>query len=328
VKNDRVKALAHWVSRITGTQNELVPLPVEASARTFYRTTLGERSVVVMDAPPDTEDNAHFIALSNCFRRAEVSVPEVLASDLVQGFLMVEDFGDRVLEATYGVGQDSSVLNLALAMLVRIQGISDPIIPIYTSVRFMAELEIFRKWVLQDLIGVSTLPFDDIKEFLVDTCDTQPKVTIHRDFHCRNLIVKPDGALGAVDFQDALAGPISYDLASILYDCYHQFSTTTISTSIAQYLRMAGTAGLPAMNDEGEFTKVLEITAVQRQLKAVGIFTRLKLQQDRGSHLENIVPVMGRVCEIMMKHKELMGCAEWFKGSVLRPIHDAVGRLR
>ena len=216
MKNDRVKALAHWVSRITGTQNELVPLPVEASARTFYRTTLGERSVVVMDAPPDTEDNAHFIALSNCFRRAEVSVPEVLASDLVQGFLMVEDFGDRVLEATYGVGQDSSVLNLALAMLVRIQGISDPIIPIYTSVRFMAELEIFRKWVLQDLIGVSTLPFDDIKEFLVDTCDTQPKVTIHRDFHCRNLIVKPDGALGAVDFQDALAGPISYDLASIL----------------------------------------------------------------------------------------------------------------
>jgi len=328
VKKDRVKALAHWVSSITVTQDELVPLPIEASARRFYRTTLGERSVVVMDAPPDTTDNAHFIALSNCFRRAEVSVPEVLASDLDQGFLMVEDFGDNLLERAYGLGQDNSILNLALAMLIGIQGIADPIIPIYTSERFAEELEIFRKWVLQDLIGVTTLPFDDITDFLVSTCDTQPKVTIHRDFHCRNLLLKPDGAIGAVDFQDALVGPMSYDLASILYDCYYQFSNATISTSIAQYLQLADEAGLSTTDDEGEFTRVLEITAVQRQLKAVGIFARLKLQQDRGSHLENIVPVMSRVCELMMKHQELVPCAEWLKGSVLRPVRDAVGRLQ
>ena len=305
-----------------------MPLPVEASGRRFYRTTLGERSVVVMDAPPDTEDNAHFVALSNCFRHAEVSVPEVLVSDLERGFLLVEDFGDNLLEQTYGLGQDNKVLDLALAMLVRIQGISDPIIPAYTAERFSAELGIFRKWVLQDLIGVSTLPFDDVIDFLVRTCDTQPKVTIHRDFHCRNLLLKSDGTIGAVDFQDALVGPISYDLASILYDCYYQFSDATIATSIARYLQLAGEAGHSTTNSEKDFTRTLEITAVQRQLKAVGIFARLKLKQDRASHLENIGPVMRRICKLMTKHPELAECAEWLETRTLGPICEAVARLR
>ena len=305
-----------------------MPLPVEASARTFYRTTFDERSVVVMDAPPDTEDNAHFVELSKCFLHAEVSVPEVLAIDLERGFLLVEDFGDNLLERTYGLGQDDKVLGLALAMLVRIQGISDPIIPAYTTERFTAELGIFRKWVLQDLIGVSTLPFDEIIDFLVRTCDIQPKVTIHRDFHCRNLLLKSDGTIGAVDFQDALVGPISYDLASILYDCYYQFPDATIATSIARYLQLARNAGHPLTNCEEDFTRELEITAVQRQLKAVGIFARLKLKHDRASHLENIVPVMRRVCELMTKHPELSECAEWLETRTLGPICEAVARLR
>ena len=328
MKNVRVKALAQWVSDVTGNRDRLVPLPVEASARTFYRTTLDERSVVVMDAPPDTEDNAHFVELSKCFLHAEVSVPEVLAIDLERGFLLVEDFGDNLLERTYGLGQDDKVLGLALAMLVRIQGISDPIIPAYTTERFTAELGIFRKWVLQDLIGVSTLPFDEIIDFLVRTCDIQPKVTIHRDFHCRNLLLKSDGTIGAVDFQDALVGPISYDLASILYDCYYQFPDATIATSIARYLRLARNAGHPLTNCEEDFTRELEITAVQRQLKAVGIFARLKLKHDRASHLENIVPVMRRICELMTKHPELAECAEWLETKTLGPIREAVARLR
>ena len=328
MKNVRVKALAQWVSDVTGNRDRLVPLPVEASARTFYRTTLDERSVVVMDAPPDTEDNARFVELSKCFLHAEVSVPEVLAIDLERGFLLVEDFGDNLLERTYGLGQDDKVLGLALAMLVRIQGISDPIIPAYTTERLTAELGIFRKWVLQDLIGVSTLPFDEVIDFLVRTCDIQPKVTIHRDFHCRNLLLKSDGTIGAVDFQDALVGPISYDLASILYDCYYQFPDATIATSIARYLQLARNAGHPLTNCEEDFTRELEITAVQRQLKAVGIFARLKLKQDRASHLENIVPVMRRICELMTKHPELAECAEWLETRTLGPICEAVARLR
>ena len=328
MKNVRVKALAQWVNDITGNRDGLVPLPVEASARTFYRTTFDERSVVVMDAPPDTEDNAHFVELSRCFLHAEVSVPEVLAIDLERGFLLVEDFGDNLLERTYGLGQDDKVLGLALAMLVRIQGISDPVIPAYTTERFTAELGIFRKWVLQELIGVSTLPFDEVIDFLVRTCDTQPKVTIHRDFHCRNLLLKSDGTIGAVDFQDALVGPISYDLASILYDCYYQFPDATIATSIARYLQLARNAGHPLTNCEEDFTRELEITAVQRQLKAVGIFARLKLKHDRASHLENIVPVMRRVCELMTKHPELSEWAEWLETKTLGPIREAVARLR
>jgi hypothetical protein len=175
---------------------------------------------------------------------------------------------------------------------------------------------------------VSTLPFDDVIDFLVRTCDTQPKVTIHRDFHCRNLLLKSDGTIGAVDFQDALVGPISYDLASILYDCYYQFSDATIATSIARYLQLAGEAGHSTTNSEKDFTRTLEITAVQRQLKAVGIFARLKLKQDRASHLENIVPVMRQICELMTKHQELTTCAEWLETTTLRPIRDAVARLR
>ena len=328
MKNTRVKALAQWVSSITGTQDTLEPLPVEASARRFYRTTVRERSVVVMDAPPGTENNHQFVALSTCFRRAGVCVPEVLASDLEQGFLLVEDFGNRLLEQAYGLGQDDEVLSLAISMLVRIQGVSDSIIPTYTPDRFAAELAIFREWVLQELIGVATRPFDDVIDFLVYTCSSQPKVTIHRDFHCRNLLIKTDGSIGAVDFQDALVGPISYDLASILYDCYYQFSDETVGTAITQYLQIAREAGVYSADDDERFTRAIEITAVQRLLKAIGIFTRLKLQQDRGSHLENIVPVMARTCELMTKHQELTACAEWLNSAALPPVRDAVERLR
>ena len=328
MKNTRVKALAQWVSSITGTHDKLEPLPIEASARRFYRTTFEERSVIVMDAPPDTENNHQFVALSDCFRRAGVCVPEVVASNLEQGFLLVEDFGNRLLEQAYGLGHDDEVLGLAIAMLVRIQGVSESIIPNYTVDRLAAELGIFRKWVLQELIGVATPFFDDIIDFLVHACNAQPKVTIHRDFHCRNLLIKLDGSLGAVDFQDALVGPISYDLASILYDCYHQFSDKTVATAITRYLQLAREAGVYSDDKDEGFTRALEITAVQRQLKAVGIFSRLKLQQGRASHLEHIVPVMVRTCELMTKHQELVACAQWLTSTALPPIRDAVERLQ
>ena len=308
-----------------------MPLEGAASFRVFYRraiTASGQPdSVIAMDAPPDRENNAQFVTLSQRFRGAGIAVPEVLDSDLDRGFLLVEDLGEVLFEASYTTADRDAALESALATLVRFQQLpDDPSVPPYTSARFIDELGLFRTWLLEgwlqlDLSAAEQSQLDDVTDQLIATVEAQPRVCIHRDYHSRNLIWRSDRTTGVVDFQDALWGPVSYDLASLLRDCYVRFDEADIDYWRTRYLELASTGGVLDV-DPDVFREWLDLTALQRQLKALGIFARLQLRDGRATHLQDIPPVLDHAMSIASRYPGLSGFANWLGSRVWPSAQD------
>lgn len=298
----------------------------EASSRIFFRrpikSTGQPRSVIAMDAPPDRENNAQFVALAQRFRAAGIGVPEILDSDLARGFLLVEDLGDTPFEACYATADRDAALESALVTLVRLQQLPDDAsVPPYTTERFMDELELFHTWLLEgwlalDLSAAERAQLDEVTDQLIAIVDAQPRVCIHRDYHSRNLIWRADRTTGVVDFQDALWGPASYDLASLLRDCYVRFDESEIDHWRARYLELARAGGVLDVDPE-VFREWFDLTALQRQLKALGIFARLQLRDGRGSHLQDIPPVLDHAISVASRYPGLTGFADWLSSRVL-----------
>ncbi len=321
--DDRRRQLETWCEAQLGPVSGFEALPVEASTRRFYRVYTAAGPHVAMDAPPATENNTQFRRLSERFRAHGVPVPEVEAFD-DRGFFLVTDFGDRLFSTVYAEGGAEGgaedVLELALRALVRIQAVPVEAVPPYTAQRFRDELEIFTEWLVGALLDGSPPAFlTDIWRTLVEATQAQPTVTVHRDYHSRNLLLRDDGELGIVDFQDALAGPVTYDLVSLLRDCYHVFPEPDVARWRTRY-RALTDCGM----GDAEFVRAFDLTGMQRHLKAAGIFVRLKLRDGRDSHLADIVPTLDRVVAVGAMHPETRRLAEWIGGDVLPRARVAV----
>ncbi|MEQ8857219.1 MAG: phosphotransferase [Pseudomonadales bacterium] len=290
-------------------------LAVEASHRRFYRvrwqpTDGPAASAVVMSSPPELENNDQFVVLAGVFADHGIGVPRLLASDRANGWFLMTDLGDVHFADVYQREGPDAVLPAALDTLHRLQAVQDPRIPVYTRGRFEDELEIYREWFLSALLDVSApAALDEACDILVAATQRQPVCCVHRDFHSRNLLrcEAPDigvSGVGVVDFQDALMGPATYDLASLLRDCYHRFPEPAVARWRDAYL-----AATPLPVDRAGFARDLDLTALQRQLKAVGIFARLHLRDHRDSHLPHIVPVLERIAALAAGYAELHGLA-------------------
>lgn len=285
------------------------PLPVEASHRLFYRVAPGEStarsdhtSLVVMHSPPELENNDQFVLLARVFAARGVGVPQLIAQELDAGWFLMSDLGSTHLADVYETRGPDSVLSGVIEALTRIQQITDPAIPAYTPQRFRDELEIFSRWFVENLLEQ---PFPQARlegcfEHLVENTQSQPQCCVHRDFHCRNLMLTANGDIGVVDFQDALVGPAAYDLASLLRDCYYRFTEADIARWREAYL---GLTTLPV--DRGRFAEQLDLTAIQRQLKAVGIFSRLHIRDHKSSHLVHIIPVLDQLRDLCRTYPEM-----------------------
>ena len=297
-------------------------LRVEASHRLFFRIRPAvspgpdaPRRLVLMQSPPQLENNQQFQRLAEVFARHGVGVPQIHARDGAAGLFLLSDLGSRHLEDVYADGEAAGVLPRVLETLHRIQTVYDPAVPDYTEQRFRDELGIFTEWFVQALLE-QPFPADRLGacfEQLIENTRQQVRCCVHRDFHCRNLLVTDTGAVGVVDFQDALMGPAAYDLASLLRDCYHRFPEAEVARWRNAYL--AGTA-LPL--DPAAFPRQLDLTAVQRQLKAVGIFARLHLRDGRDTHLPSIEPVLRQLVDLCAAYPELRELCDF-----LRTIHPA-----
>ena len=265
-----------------------------------------------MVSPPDKEQNEQFVRLARVFAEAGVPVPEVLASEALEGWYILTDLGAEDLEAAYaGVARDAA-LSAAIETLIQLQNVRDPAIAPYTAERFSAELDIFADWFVDRTLG-QQVP-DEVRavfQILVNRAGEQHQCCVHRDYHCRNLLFTGNdggGAIGVVDFQDALIGPVSYDLASLLHDCYYEFSPVEIARWTAHFL-----ATSKLQLDPSAFAVDVDYMAVQRQLKAVGIFTRLKLRDSKSTHLTYITPVLDRVRLLAQSHAELAPLGDWLE---------------
>jgi len=286
-------------------------LPVEASHRRFYRGTFAAgmpASVILMTSPPELENNGQFLRLAEVFAARGIGVPAVHARDEAAGWFVLEDLGVRHFADAYETADRARALAGALETLVVLQAVDDPAVPPYTAGRFRDELTIFTDWFAGGLLGLPRIPgwLDDVFGLLVENTQTQPQCCVHRDFHSRNLLLCDDGRVGVVDFQDALVGPAGYDLASLLRDCYYVFSETEVQRWTAAYLARAA---LPLNPDR--FPRQLDLTAVQRQLKAIGIFARLWQRDGKRTHLPWILPVLGRLAALCGRYPELVPLAGW-----------------
>ena len=252
--NTTAQLLSHWCSQQLQTlfsapcQILAYPLRVEASHREFYRLqdALSDRSWVAMSSPPTLENNEQFVALAKLFHG--LGTPKVLAADQVIGFFLMEDLGSVHLSDAYlRVGADhtalADILNLALDALKPLQKLADPQITPYTEDRLIMEFDLCAEWFARSLMSIP-LSADDhttlaaARSTLVDAMLEQPQVCVHRDYHCRNLLLSgdPDSPrIGMVDFQDALIGPALYDAASLLEDCYAVHDDAVISTALHRF---------------------------------------------------------------------------------------------
>lgn len=307
-------SLAKWVAqqRLTlklPADADTTPLTAEASHRRFYRQhTPGSQTLIVMDSPPALERNQAFIDLASVFRQAGLPVPQILATEPDQGFMIMTDVGDRDLYAAYGDGEQDEALAVALQTLLQLQTVRSEHIPEYTAQRLHDELQIFREWfierTLEEVFPAATLM--PMFEQLVTAADTQPKVCVHRDYHCRNLLFDRNHELGIVDFQDALHGPITYDLASLLRDCYYELPEATV-TRWREWFR---TRALPDLPPE-TFARQMDWMALQRQLKAVGIFVRLQLRDGKSSHLAHVLPTLAQIERLAGGYAEMAPLSQW-----------------
>ncbi len=304
--HDLDPALGGWVARQLSVLGQppdfdVTPLRAEASHRQFYRVRTPDTAWVVMSSPPALENNGQFETLARVFASNGVAVPKIQARQPEAGWYLMTDLGERHLADVYGSAHEDTAMGHALDTLVRIQAIDDPAVPPYTAQRFRDELDIFQDWFVagwlcEDFPHAALQP---VFEALIENTQTQIQVCVHRDYHSRNLLFG-EGALGVVDFQDALKGPVSYDLASLLRDCYHRFSEHTIALWRGRYLELT-----PLPLDPARFAVDLDLTAAQRLLKAVGIFARLEQRDGKASHLEYIPPTLDHLLDLARRHAPL-----------------------
>ena len=321
--------LSRWVdSRLDASVTAVEPLLVEASNRRFYRVRLsaadsGPASLVVMDSPPDLERNDAFVAVQNVLAGRGLPVPSIVASDMELGFFLLGDLGSRHLEDVYGTPLQDKALTLAIDGLVALQRIDAPGIPPYLESRFRDELGIFVEWFLGALLG-ERLPQAAAEAFeaLVANALGQPQCLIHRDYHCRNLLLTPEGGLGIVDFQDALIGPATYDLACLLWDCYHEFDDGERRRWQRYYQDRCR-----FRFDDHALSGALDLTGLQRQLKAIGIFARLKLRDGKPGHVRYMAPVLESAARICASYRATRQLGNWLNALIPRAIEalDALG---
>ncbi|MBW8458117.1 MAG: phosphotransferase [Thiobacillus sp.] len=316
---EHLQALQEWAARqLETTSLDIAPASADASFRRYFRVTAKGRDYIVMDAPPAHEDCRPFIAVARLLGDAGVHVPQVLAQDLDRGFLLLTDLGNTTyLTALNDAALDPGVAReLYLASndaLIRIQQASRPgVLPEYDRALLTRELMLFPEWYVAKHLGVTMTDdqraiLETVFERLLANNLSQPQVYVHRDWHSRNLMVS-DPNPGILDFQDAVYGPITYDLASIYRDAYVQWDEEMQLDWVIRYWEKARAAGLPVRADFGDFWRDFEWMGAQRHIKVLGIFARLYHRDGKDGYLKDMPLVMHylrRVCERYIELKPL-----------------------
>ena len=310
----RLEQLRTWLTAtLPGQPFELAPASADASFRRYFRLTFaaGSPSRIVMDAPPEKEDVRPWLHVAELFRAAGAHVPEVLAQDLDHGFLLLSDLGSTTyLNALQPPADQAPDLHRAahlyadaLGALAAIQCASRPgVLPEYDRALLLRELQLFPEWYIARHKGVTltdaeTAMLDTAFERILAVNLAEPQVFVHRDYHSRNLmLLDPADGLGAnpgiIDFQDAVYGPISYDLVSLFKDAYIHWDEDFILDMLIRYWETARKLGLPVRAEFADFHRDFEWMGVQRHIKVLGIFARLCHRDGKDGYLADMPLVM------------------------------------
>jgi N-acetylmuramate 1-kinase len=297
----RTLNLDDWLrARLPGEPFSLAPASEDASFRRYFRVTTAAGTLIVMDAPPEHEDCRPFVKVARLFLQAGVNVPQVLAEDVENGYLLLTDLGSTMYLQALTESNAGQLYDAATDALVRIQLASRPgMLPEYDRELLLRELRLFPDWYVAKQLGVSlsaaqSAALAAIFEVLLDNNLAQPRVYVHRDYHSRNLMVTEPNP-GIIDFQDAVYGPVTYDLVSLFKDAYIHWDEERIIDWVVRYWDKARTARLPVDTDFGAFYRDFEWIGVQRHVKVLGIFARLFHRDGKDRYLRDMPLVMSNL---------------------------------
>ena len=325
----RLQQLTDWLTnQFPATPFTLAPASADASFRRYFRATFSARTLIVMDAPPQHEDCRPFLRVATLFGAAGVHVPQVLAQDLEQGFLLLSDLGDttylQALQATRGADNAGELYGAATRALVTLQLNShEGGLPPYDAALLLREMRLFPEWYIAKHLQAAlddkqSAALEDVFQRILHNNLAQPRVYVHRDYHSRNLMVCSPNP-GILDFQDAVHGPITYDLVSLFKDAYLRWEEAQTLDWLIRYWEAARRAGLPVHSDFSDFYRDYEWMGVQRHLKVLGIFARLYHRDGKEGYLKDLPLVMEylrRACERYIDLKPLLRLLEQLEKNV------------
>jgi N-acetylmuramate 1-kinase len=315
VPDPRLALLLNWLApfqlRYHLNLDSIAPASNDASFRRYFRVNAQGGSFIVMDAPPPQEDVGPFVSICALFAKSGASLPTVFEADHAQGFLLLADFGGTTYLDVLSSDTSQVLYAEALDALIKIQGLSQPgVLPPYDEALLRRELELFPEWYLGHHKKVSLEPVERDKlsqtfDRLIQNNLGQAKVFVHRDFHSRNLMLLSGAANpGILDFQDAVCGPITYDLVSLLRDAYIAWDEQMVIDGCARYWERARNARLPVPSDFSEFYRDFEWMGLQRHLKVLGIFARLNYRDGKARYLQDIPLVLDYVIKTASRYND------------------------
>lgn len=321
---ERLAELTEWVAGVLANRAfAIAPASIDASFRRYYRVSLDGGSWIAMDAPPPMEDCRPYVDIAARLAACGVSVPRVLAADLARGFLLLTDLGSELyLDALFADNADALYAD-ALGALLKIQTEADwRGLPDYDQHLLLMEMELFREWLLGRHLQIplgrrENIMLSDVFQWLCEIALSQPRVFVHRDYHSRNLLRRAQDNPGIVDFQDAVYGPVSYDLVSLLKDCYIKWPRARQCAWAGRYADQLRDAGLINGAEHGQFLRWFDLMGAQRHLKASGIFARLYHRDGKPGFLSDIPRTLSYIADLAGLYPELDGLIGLIRRKVL-----------
>jgi len=333
----RLGLIHQWLSRELGLRpGKVEPASSDASFRRYFRVFLPQQTLIVMDAPPGKEDVGPYLRVTRMLEAIGIHVPHVHESDVAQGLILLEDLGGTHYLSRLNAHDSPDVLyGDALAALAEIQlrgQAAAAELPPYDREALARELGLMPEWFCRrhlelSLSAAESRTIDAAFEFLIREALAQPSVFVHRDYHSRNLMVVPDRNPGVLDFQDALRGPIGYDLASLLKDCYIRWPRERVERWVSTYRERLRSRGGPAGADEREFLRWFDLVGAQRHLKVLGIFARLWYRDGKPGYLRDLPLTLDYVREVCGRYAELGDLGELIEQRVVPALPVANARM-
>ena len=293
----------------------LIPASSDASFRRYFRWEDGARSLIVMDAPPPQEDCRPFVKVAGLLGEAGVHVPEILAADLEQGFLLLPDLGRQTYLDVIHEGNADALFEDALQALVAFQCLPvDGQLPAYDEALLRRELQLFPDWYLQRHLGVTLdgaalAAWQQTCDLLVASALAQPRVLVHRDYMPRNLMLSTPNP-GVLDFQDAVYGPVTYDVTCLFKDAFLSWPQARVDAWLARYWTLASGAGIPLPASFAEFQRASDLMGAQRHLKVIGIFARICHRDGKPKYLADVPRFFAYLREVLARRPELAPLGE------------------
>lgn len=307
----RLEQLTHWIHQ--NWPNATIEVAsADASFRRYFRVTNNGKTTIAMDAPPEQENCAPFLDVTQRLRNANVHAPEIIKQDLEQGFLLLEDFGNKPYLNELNDKSADKLYADALQALLKIQTTNTQGLPEYDEVLLQQEMQLMPEWFLQKHLGITPTTeqqkiIDRIFAVISASVLQQPQVFVHRDYHSRNLMILSSDSVqsdnpGIIDYQDAVLGPITYDLVSLLRDCYIQWPNERIAEWVLGFKQQTEDAGLMHKVPDATFIQWFDYMGLQRHIKVLGIFARLNHRDGKTNYLNDLPLTLHYVMEVANKY--------------------------